>query len=53
MQIDVDYYTRRKFPFYLNQDNGNDQAVVRMYGITDGGHSVMLHIHNFLPYLYV
>jgi DNA polymerase delta subunit 1 len=24
-----------------------------MFGITEGGHSVSLHIHNFLPYLYV
>ena len=24
-----------------------------MYGITEAGHSVMMHIHNFLPYLYV
>jgi len=33
--------------------NGNHTPVVRMYGITEGGHSVMVHIHNFLPYLYV
>lgn len=24
-----------------------------MYGITASGNSVMVHIHNFLPYLYV
>ena len=24
-----------------------------MYGITEAGHSVMMHIHNFLSYLYV
>lgn len=24
-----------------------------MYGITENGNSVMVHIHSFLPYLYV
>ena len=24
-----------------------------MYGVTEGGNSVMAHIHQFLPYLYV
>lgn len=24
-----------------------------MYGLTENGNSVMIHIHNFLPYLYV
>jgi DNA polymerase delta subunit 1 len=24
-----------------------------MFGITEGGNSVMVHIHNFMPYLYV
>jgi hypothetical protein len=65
MQIDVDYYTSREFPgkyyfidlilslAYLKQNTGFEHAVLRMYGITEGGHSVMLHIHNFLPYMYV
>lgn len=34
-------------------DIGNDRPVIRMFGITESGHSVMAHIHNFLPYLYV
>lgn len=34
-------------------DVGNEKPVIRMFGITEGGHSVMAHIHNFLPYLYV
>jgi hypothetical protein len=24
-----------------------------MYGVTEGGHSVMAHVHNFLSYFYV
>lgn len=32
---------------------GHEKAVLRMYGITENGNSVMVHIHNFLPYFYV
>ena len=24
-----------------------------MYGVTEGGHSVLAHVHNFLSYFYV
>lgn len=27
--------------------------IVRMFGVTDGGHSVLCHVHGFLPYFYV
>jgi hypothetical protein len=30
-----------------------EYAVLRMYGVTEGGNSVMAHIHNFLSYFYV
>ena len=39
---------------YLNSVNPNqEKPVLRMYGITENGNSVMVHIHSFLPYLYV
>jgi DNA polymerase delta subunit 1 len=27
--------------------------IVRMFGVTDSGHSVCLHVHGFSPYFYV
>lgn len=27
--------------------------IIRMFGITEEGHSVCCHIHGFTPYLYV
>jgi hypothetical protein len=69
MQIDVDYYTTQahelpgklctfySFLFamldYLPLRKNESYAVLRMYGVTEGGNSVMAHIHNFLSYFYV
>ncbi|ORY50267.1 DNA polymerase delta catalytic subunit [Rhizoclosmatium globosum] len=30
-----------------------DMSIVRMYGITEEGFSVLAHVHGFLPYFYV
>ena len=38
---------------YLPLRKGEEYAVLRMYGVTEGGNSVMAHIHNFLSYFYV
>lgn len=27
--------------------------VIRMYGVTEQGHSVFTHIHGFVPYFYI
>ncbi|KAL0580603.1 DNA-directed DNA polymerase delta [Marasmius crinis-equi] len=29
------------------------RPVIRMYGVTETGHSVLAHVHDFLPYFYV
>ncbi|CAI2375632.1 unnamed protein product [Moneuplotes crassus] len=42
MQIDIDYYVTRK-----------EDCVLRMYGVTKEGNSVLTHIHGFRPYFYV
>lgn len=38
---------------YLKLVQNHEYAVLRMYGVTEGGHSVMAHVHNFLSYFYV
>ncbi|RWS28033.1 DNA polymerase delta catalytic subunit-like protein [Leptotrombidium deliense] len=50
-QIDIDYYIG---PHKENMpgDSG-DGAIVRIYGITETGHSVMAHVHGFTPYFFV
>lgn len=55
MQIDCDYYTinTKQLPSYLGLREAEEYPVLRMYGVTEGGNSVMAHIHQFLPYLYV
>ncbi|GLB41714.1 putative DNA polymerase [Lyophyllum shimeji] len=36
-----------------SQDNGGGPARLRMFGVTETGHSVLAHITDFLPYFYV
>lgn len=54
MQIDVDYYTATtaELPHYLKLRENEEYAVLRMFGVTEGGNSVCGHIHNFLSYFY-
>mmetsp|Transcript_37724 Transcript_37724/g.82885 ORF Transcript_37724/g.82885 Transcript_37724/m.82885 type:complete len:1030 (+) Transcript_37724:59-3148(+) len=52
MQVDIDYYTDNPDNRFVRSMNSK-VAVVRMYGITEEGNSVMLHIHGFEPYFYV
>ena len=41
-QIDLEEYQAPHSP-----------PVIRMYGATKEGHSVMVHVHGFLPYFFV
>ena len=47
MQIDCDYYVGRK----AGQEE--ECGIVRMYGVTKEGNSVLAHIHDFISYFYV
>lgn len=51
MQLDLDYCTAEP-PSYLNMGS-NETTIVRMFGVTQDGNSVMVHIYNFRPYFYV
>ncbi|CDW90396.1 dna polymerase delta catalytic subunit-like [Stylonychia lemnae] len=64
MQIDVDYYTdlplsmKNQQSQYMSEDQSKERekeekAVIRMFGITQQGNSVMCHVHNFTSYFYV
>lgn len=38
---------------YVKRADRNETCVIRMFGITQQGNSVMAHVHNFTPYFYV
>lgn len=47
MQIDCDYYVGKQFT------NDEEIGILRMYGVTKEGNSVLAHIHGFISYFYV
>eukprot|EP00940_MAST-03C_sp_MAST-3C-sp2_P000851 g851.t1 len=57
--IDIDMYSGQ--PLKKNPKSGDrvpgasngSVPVIRMYGVTEKGNSVMMHIHGFTPYFYV
>lgn len=54
MQVDIDYYTDAPQPrFWPGLGSETRVPILRMYGVTEEGNSVLAHIHGFLPYFYV
>mmetsp|Transcript_600 Transcript_600/g.1850 ORF Transcript_600/g.1850 Transcript_600/m.1850 type:complete len:1054 (-) Transcript_600:39-3200(-) len=55
MQVDIDYYTESPDPRFAAPSCKPDTKVpvLRMYGVTEQGNSVMAHIHGFEPYFWV
>lgn len=51
-QIEVDHYVGSHIAGMPGPVNG-PCPVLRMYGVNMDGNSVLVHIHGFLPYLYV
>ncbi|KAJ3332402.1 DNA-directed DNA polymerase delta [Blyttiomyces sp. JEL0837] len=49
-QLDIDDYVGTCLP---NSYNLKDMTILRMYGVTENGHSVTCHVHGFLPYLFI
>ena len=53
MQVDLDDYNGKPNRKHGGTQNQNAEVpVLRMYGITSEGHSVLAHIHGFAPYFY-
>jgi DNA polymerase delta subunit 1 len=42
MNTDVDYYIHQE----------QEQGIIRLYGVTEEGYSVVAHIHNFESYFW-
>ena len=55
MEADYTIGPARSFPGYAEQFNSGShkKAIVRLFGVTRGGQSVLCHIHNFLSYFYI
>jgi len=52
----MDYYCADADPRFVKKGGrplDNKVPVVRMYAVTEGGNSVLAHIHGFEPYFYV
>eukprot|EP00301_Raphidiophrys_heterophryoidea_P014617 c23049_g1_i1.p1 GENE.c23049_g1_i1~~c23049_g1_i1.p1 ORF type:complete len:1142 (+),score=357.53 c23049_g1_i1:43-3426(+) len=49
--IDIDYYVAQAQSGYLGAQSG-EVPVVRIFGVTNDGHSVAAHVHGFSPYFY-
>ncbi|CEL92970.1 unnamed protein product [Vitrella brassicaformis CCMP3155] len=56
MQIDIDQYTgkakRDMWPQGGIPAPDQEVPILRMFGVTEGGQSVLAHIHGFMPYFY-
>lgn len=50
-QTELDSYQSSPLPGMPGAQAGLVE-VVRMFGVTDAGHSVLCHVHGFAPYLY-
>ncbi|XP_076121687.1 DNA polymerase delta catalytic subunit [Alosa pseudoharengus] len=51
-QIDLDYYLDSPVAGMPGQSQGK-VPIIRMFGVTDAGHSVCCHVHGFAPYFYI
>jgi DNA polymerase delta subunit 1 len=52
-QIEVEDYQGFLPSFMPNPYKINEQSIIRMFGVTQEGNSVMAHVYGFLPYIYV
>eukprot|EP00928_Gymnodinium_smaydae_P053270 TRINITY_DN37302_c0_g1_i1.p1 TRINITY_DN37302_c0_g1~~TRINITY_DN37302_c0_g1_i1.p1 ORF type:complete len:1054 (-),score=284.41 TRINITY_DN37302_c0_g1_i1:242-3403(-) len=54
MQVDIDYYSEAPDKRFLPNSKADTKApVLRIYGVTEQGNSVLAHVHGFEPYFYI
>ena len=55
MEADYSVGPARSFPGYPDEfgSGSHKKAIVRLFGVSRGGQSVLCHIHNFLSYFYI
>ena len=54
MQVEIDYYSETPDPrFIAGKKPETTVPVLRLFGVTEAGNSVLAHIHGFDPYFYV
>lgn len=51
-QIDIDHYMAKHREGMAGKEN-TLAPIMRMYGITERGNSVVAHVHGFYPYFYI
>ncbi|KAL5962055.1 DNA polymerase delta catalytic subunit, partial [Taenia solium] len=51
-QMDIDFYKGPKLSA-MPGPNHSSVPIIRVYGVSENGHSVVAHIHGFMPYFYV
>ena len=52
-QVEVDQYYQFADPRFHPQGTTGEHPIIRMFGVTDEGNSLVVHVHGFQPYLYV
>jgi DNA polymerase delta subunit 1 len=52
-QLECDYTIANRPVEFARGSTEARAAAVRMYGVTNEGHSILAHIHGFLPYFWV
>ncbi|KAJ3336227.1 DNA polymerase delta catalytic subunit [Gonapodya sp. JEL0774] len=53
MQIEIDDVMDVRHPVIPGPLHAARLPVIRMYGVTDAGNSIVCHVHGFYPYFYV
>nr|BAO20824.1 DNA polymerase delta catalytic subunit [Thereuonema tuberculata] len=52
-QIEIDYYVGKPLQGMPGNQSASVVPIMRMYGVTMNGNSVMCHVHGFAPYFFV
>lgn len=51
-QIEIDVSSGKPHETMVKGSDPNDTPHIRLFGLTKEGHSVLAHVHGFMPYLY-